>query len=67
VCKVVARVKLFLVYHHTSSLLCGKILTTPTFLLLENGFFTEPHLEAENAKCGYLTAIVFNRTTFFQC
>ena len=37
VSKVAARVKLFLVNHHTSSVLCGKILTTPTLLLLEYG------------------------------
>ena len=36
-----------LVYHHTSSLLCGKILTTPTFLQLEYGFLTDARLEAK--------------------
>ena len=38
-----------LVYHHTSSLLCGKILTMPTVLLLEYGFITVVRLEAKNA------------------
>ena len=37
-------------YHHTSSLLCGKILTTPTVILLEYGFITVVRLEAKNAK-----------------
>ena len=36
-----------LVYHHTSSLLCGKILTTPTFLLLKYGFIADARLEAK--------------------
>ena len=38
------------VYHHTSSLLCGKILTTPTFLLLKYGFIADARLEAGEAK-----------------
>ena len=50
-----------LVYHHTSSLLCGKILTTPTFLLLEYGFIADTRLEAKNAKCSNL-----NRNCFQQ-
>ena len=39
-----------LVNNHTSSLLCGKILTTPTFVLLEYGFSTNIHLEAKKNK-----------------
>ena len=50
-----------LVYHQTSSLLCGKILTTPTFLLLEYGFIADARLEAKNAKGGNL-----NRNCFQQ-
>ena len=38
------------VYHHTSSLLCGKILTTPTFLLLKYGFIADARLEAKTQK-----------------
>ena len=34
------------VYHQTSSLLCGKILTKPTFLLLDYGFIADARLEA---------------------
>ena len=50
------------VYHRTSSLLCGKILTTPTFLLLtEYGFIADARLEAKNAKGGNL-----NRNCFQQ-
>ena len=45
-----------MVYHHTSCLLCGKILTTPT-LLLECGFVTDARLEAKGS---YL-----NRNCFF--
>ena len=45
VSKVAARVKLFFLYHHTSSLLCDKILTTPT-LLLKYGFIADARLEA---------------------
>ena len=43
-----------LLYHHTFSLLCGKILTTPTRLLLEYGFLSNPCREVQNAKGGYL-------------
>ena len=39
-----------LVYHYTSCLLCGKILTTPTFLLLEYGFITDTRLKAKKRK-----------------
>ena len=39
-----------LVYHHTSSLLCGKILTTHIVLLLEYGFITDARLEAKKKK-----------------
>ena len=39
-----------LVNHHTSSLLCGKILTMPTFLLLEYGFITDARLETKTQK-----------------
>ena len=55
-----------LVNHHTSSLLCGKILTTPTFLLLEYGFSTDTHLEAKNAKGGNLNRNCFQQYHFFQ-
>ena len=61
VSKVAARVKPFFIYHHTSSLLCGKILTTPTFLLLKYGFIADARLEAKNAKGGNL-----NRNCFQQ-
>ena len=46
VSKVAASETVF-VYHHTSSLLCGKILTTPTFLLLQYGFIADARLEAK--------------------
>ena len=59
VSKVAARVKLFL-YHHTSSLLCCKLLITPT-LLLKYGFIADARLEAKNAKGGNL-----NRNCFQQ-
>ena len=49
------------VYHQTSSLLCGKILTTPTFLLLKYNFIADARLEAKNAKGGNL-----NRNCFQQ-
>ena len=39
-----------LVYHHTSFLLRGKILTTPTFLLLEYGFITDARRETKKQK-----------------
>ena len=39
-----------LVNHHSSSLLCGKILTTSTFLLLEYGFITDTRLEAKKTQ-----------------
>ena len=41
--------------------LCGKILTTPTFLLLKYGFIADARLEAKNAKGGNL-----NRNCFQQ-
>ena len=47
------------VYHYTPSLLCGKILTTPT-LLLKYGFIADARL-AKNAKGGNL-----NRNCFQQ-
>ena len=59
VSKVAARVETVLVYHHTFSLLCGKTLTMATFLLLEYGFLTDPHLEANNAKGGDLNRNCF--------
>ena len=46
-------------FHHTSFLLSGKILTTPTFLLLEYGFITDAHLEAKIAKGGNLNRDCF--------
>ena len=47
-----------MVYHHTSSLLYGKILTTPTFLLLKYGFLTDARLEAKKLKRCHILAIV---------
>ena len=41
------------IYHHTSSLLCGKILTMPT-LSLEYGFLTDLYLEAKNTRAKLL-------------
>ena len=52
-------------YHHTSSLLCGKILTTPTFLLLKYEFIADARLEAKNAKVGNLNRNCFQRYHVF--
>ena len=56
VSKVAGRVKLF--WYITSSLLCGQIMTTPTFLLLKYGFLTDPRLEAKKLKRCHILAIV---------
>ena len=53
------------VYHHTPSLLCGKILTTPTLLLLKYGFIADARLEAKNAKGGNLNRNCFQRYHVF--
>ena len=42
VSKVAAGVETVLLYHHTFSLLWRKILITPTCLLLEYGFLSDP-------------------------
>ena len=63
--KSAARVETVLVYHHTSSVLYGKILTTPTFLLLEYGFLADPRLEV-NAKGGDLNRNCFQLYHVFQ-
>ena len=54
------------VYHHTFSLLCGKILTTPTFLLLKYGFIADARLEAKNAKGGNLNRNCFQQYHVFS-
>ena len=57
--------EIVLVNHHTSPLLCGKVLTTPTFLLLEYGFITYTRLEAKNAKGGNLNRDCFKQYHVF--
>ena len=54
-----------LVNHHTSSLLCGKILTMPTILLLEYGFITDTRLKAKNVKSGNLNCNCFQQYHVF--
>ena len=62
--KVAARVKLFW-YITTPLLYCGKILTTPTILLLEYGFITDARLEAKTAKGGNLNHDCFKQYHVF--
>ena len=54
-----------LVYHQTSSLLFGKILTMLTFLLLEYGFIANARLEAKNAKGSNLNRNCFQQQLVF--
>ena len=50
--------------HHHTSVLCGKILTTPT-LLLDYGFIADARLEEKNAKGDNLNRNCFQQYQFF--
>ena len=65
-CGLRARVETVLVYHHTCSSLCGKILTTPIFLLVEHGFLTNPHLGSKKRKRRFLKPQLFSTVPRFS-